>query len=207
MDLHAIRNYTYMLLGDSSAEASEYYPAHFIDEFINAGYREIVEASEDLEKNTTLSVTDGTRYVSLPSDFESVKVLLYRNYELQFKQFQDFDWLSNSGKGTPMFYAIREQKIWLDPIPHETGTHLTLYYYYIPTALSLNADTPTIPSSFHHYLAYYAAGMAKLGKGDMNRGDYFKGIFEQGKKQLRIRATSRRSNQDFFQVRDEYFFE
>lgn len=210
MDLIKIRRFTLGLLRqDTPDESSIAYPEDWLNNVINIGYREMQELTGSIESYVSLAVTDGIQYVAVPADFEAVKQLNYKysgatgSWPLKPLAFQDFDW-SWGGKGRPAAYHIRQDRIYLSPIPNNSTDTLDLYYYTIPAEMTLNTDTPTFPASFHHYLGYYAAYCCKLRDRDPQRAEAFKKEWEEGKKELRIRTLYKRQDQEFPQVRDTY---
>lgn len=210
MDLISIRRFTLGLLRqDSPEESGIAYPEDWLNSVINIGYREMQELTGSIESYTSLTLTASTRYVAVPADFESVKQLNYvydgatNGWPLKPLAFQDFDW-TWSGEGRPTHYHVRQDRIYMAPIPNSSDDTLDLFYYTIPSELTANTDTPSIPASFHHYLGHYAAYCCKLRDRDPQRAETFKKEWEDGKKELRIRTLYKRQDQEFPQVRDDY---
>jgi len=210
MNLIQIRNFTYGLLRQDNPEANAVsYPEDWVNQCINIGYREAQELSGNLEGYSSLALTAGTRYVAVPSDFEAVKQLNYvydgasNSYPMRPLPYQEFDW-TWSGQGRPTHYHIRQSRIYMVPIPSSSDDTLDLYYYTIPSELSANTDSPSLPASFHHYLGFYAAYCCKLRDRDPQRADNYKREWEAGKKELRTRTLYLRTEQEFGMVRDDY---
>lgn len=205
MTLFDIRNLAYMLVGEDGDSTVDHNSQHIMNTFINTGLKELQTHSGDIETSTSLTVTSGTDYVAVPSDFLREKEILYKGLPLLYRPFQEFSWTASTRpSGRPWVYNIRQGRIYLDPIPNETGSNLTLYYYADPAALSLDSDSPTIPSAFHHLPAYFAAAHAKLRHGNLNRGSMLLKIFQAGKEELKQHVLYSRTKNELKHVRDEY---
>lgn len=60
-------------------------------------------------------------------------------------------WGDDVQSGTPAYYAVSQEKIWLYPIPDSVET-LKIYYVKPPVELSAATDTPAWMSTFHNVL-------------------------------------------------------
>lgn len=89
------------------------------------------------------------------------------NY-MQFLCYEDFRtyWLFGSRRteqGEPLSISVRpyDNALLLGPLPNATGYTIVGEYYAAPTELSVDADTPAMPSRFHMAIVYRA--MQKYG--------------------------------------------
>lgn len=213
MTLKELVNRTYWLLRADTPEAGDLsYPRQFIVSLINDAIKQMQQESGAVVTSATLDITAGTRTASLPSDFEAAKLVLYRfagstnDFPLQRWPLQNFAWPISTGSGMPSYYHIENSLIYLDLTPNDSDASIILYYYSIPTDLSLPESEPSFSASYHHYLPYYAASGCKMRDGRIEQAEQFKKLFEEGKRELRRKVQLEgRNNQDFPQVRMECY--
>jgi hypothetical protein len=210
-----IRNQAYFLLREDSPGTGDLaYPQECINQAINAGYRELQEFAGNLESQVSIPVSAQVRFVPLPTDFESVKQLNYvyattttqSEWPLDYMQFQNFNWITGL-LGRPREYTIRQRRIYLNPIPNNSSDFLNLYYFIVAPTLADNQDIPLISPSFHHLLSYYGAFQGKLRSGDVARADYFRKLWEDGKKRFFIRTKHKQTEQVYPQVRNDWYLQ
>ena len=113
-------------------------------------------------KETTLTLTAGTGYVALPTDFlvcslvrhKGLKLKPTTRYELSFQSGEDWEALAN---GTPTAYFIDEEneRIYVVPAPDSGNAGAVLEMLYIAVPAAMSADTDTLLSS-KTILQYYA---------------------------------------------------
>jgi len=165
MNLGGIRSLVQFRLNDLG---SYNIAPQMIDTFINEGLRKIAFETlllEDTDSSLTYSsANDG---FAAPTDFIKVKSLHWLDPtsspvaipQVSTEKIYSLrrDWLLlNEEAGTyltPLGYAIHNNYIILDST---TETSPTLYYYKYDTALSADANSPSIDSEFHSSLADYA---------------------------------------------------
>ena len=209
MTLKELVNQTYFLLRHDSPEVGDQdYPYSFVVNLINQAAKEMQIESGALVAKATLDLTTGDREVPLPTDFESAKQVNFvfagstSEWPMQRWPLQEFAWPISSGTGMPTHYHIEQDTMYIDLSPADGNASITLYYYTISGDLSLPETSPAFSESFHHYLCYFAAYNCKLRDGNTNQAEYFKRLFEDGKRELRRKTQlEARSNQDFAQVR------
>lgn len=172
-----------------------------IDNLINDGGRDVVNQTWCLDKTTTLSLTVGTTFFSLPSDLNAIKFVYFRDtssntYELQEKNERSFrqsnpDWQKQTGK--PVNYFTRTStsagttfELALYPIP-STSTQLgtvTIDYYSQWTDLSSDSDIPfdsQVPLyPFHQVLIDYATARIKIMEGRTDEAALYGTLYTNG---------------------------
>lgn len=115
----------------------------------------------------TPNVTDITNGSNLPTDYvQAVDLFLTTNSQeklLTYKDFREIDGLypdptdiTRHTPNLPCYWYIYAQTIRVFPAPNDAYT-VTLRYYKKPTALSADADVPSLPSEFEELLVVGAA--------------------------------------------------
>lgn len=162
------------------------YSASTVDSFINEGQREVVSATWCLEKSTTIALQAGVTYYSLPSDYLSTNLVIFKDtsnttiklIEVGKKPLYDNNAdFENSSQGTPTQYFTRDdpsggtaQQIGFLPIvvTGSTGT-VTVYYTQQVTDLSGASDVPFNGQlnlyPYHYTLVLYAVWQIKMLEG------------------------------------------
>lgn len=118
-----------------------------------------VEALVIEARDTSTSTVASTQTYALPSLFIAVKRIEYNGQKLQpiDQRLDDMLTMSNSGTtetGTPQYYWIWNDTIYLRPIPDAAQT-LTIYGYKEPTLLTTASTTLSVPTKFHKGLIDY----------------------------------------------------
>lgn len=181
------------------------WPTNTIDGY--TGFHIRLTFSAGLNVATSVSevtiTSDGSRFISLPSDFRSTKMVTFDGNVVEPVAFQYFDHTQSPSVGTPYLYAIRESRIYLDPIPNKTGGYLQMWYYAIPADLTAS-DSPVIPSDYHSYLADYAVHRALMVDGLADQAQFYLQNFLEGRDSLKKYDPYMKTQQDFKQVRQEW---
>lgn len=145
----------------------------------------------------------GLRYVALPSDFLEVKQVVYKNEPLEPRTFQEFDFYSSTNTGTPQIFTIRQQRLYMDPPPSESGGHIRIWYYATPTELTASTS-PVFVAEFHSCLADYATYRCLTVDGLIDQAQIYLQMFFEGRDQLRRYMLMNKNKQTYTQVRVEW---
>ena len=102
----------------------------------------------DFRKNVTGNTTDGTAYLSMPSDFLAPYSLAVDNSGYEFLLFKDVSFIREAypvgtTEGIPKHYAVFDENSFiLGPTPNANLT-AELHYFYRPASLTAGADSGT----------------------------------------------------------------
>jgi uncharacterized protein DUF6682 len=142
--------------------------------WINDGQREVVMHNPELlEKIVTTDALQETQDYPFPIDLLQLRSIAYRTdsttsyFRLIGKSLQEFDRLIDGwdgpslGLGTPRFYCAYNNIVKLFPIPDIASTNgIKLYYYRLPTDVSLDTDVLDLPISYHGAVVEYCLKQA-----------------------------------------------
>jgi hypothetical protein len=111
-----------------------------------------------IEATYSTTTVAGTQEYALPTNTISVKRITYEGQKLQQVNMREDDSLTlqNSGsttQGTPTYYFIWDDTIYLRPIPAAAGT-LKIFSYNEPSEVT-TSSTIEVPSEFHMDLVEY----------------------------------------------------
>jgi hypothetical protein len=141
---------------------------------------ELILAREALviEASTTSTSTDGTRAYSFPSGFIAVKRIEYNGSKLRPIDFREDDLLTLSNsttteEGTPQYYVVWNDQVYLRPIPDTSDVTITWYGYKEPTLLTTVSSTLSIPSRFHVDLIEYTASIMAAKDENLRMAQYY----------------------------------
>ena len=99
----------------------------------------------DFRKNVTGSTTDGTPYLTMPSDFLAPYSLAVDNSGYEFLIFKEVSFIRESypvatTEGIPKYYAIFDENTFiLGPTPN-TNLTAELHYFYKPESITASSD-------------------------------------------------------------------
>ena len=99
----------------------------------------------DFRKNVTGSTTDGTPYLTMPSDFLAPYSLAVDNSGYEFLIFKEVSFIRESypvatTEGIPKYYAIFDENTFiLGPTPNSNLT-AELHYFYKPESITASSD-------------------------------------------------------------------
>ena len=151
-----------------------------INNFINDGYLLackrvnyfVDEATQDF------STVNGTTKYSLPANLAKVREVwdTGRSFVLTPVGLRDIDNSSSTQKGPPTWYALDGANVHLYPTPDGIYS-LELRYWLLPTVLSADGDTPTIPAEWHHMLWEYAVAQCYWADDDAAMGQQWDNKF------------------------------
>jgi hypothetical protein len=173
------------------------------NKLINDSYRTICQEimrrwPNYFHKSSTVTTTASTRYTDLPSDCVFTNKILNSSNET-LPTIADGD-IDMDLTGTPTSYAIRGPHIYWDSQPTAAET-FTILYHYMPTDLTLDTDTPTLPPGYHDVLAYGAAVISRMAKEDKIQ-EY--AMTYTNKLELLLRAISVEQTGEMPRVKGEY---
>ena len=131
-------------------------------------YQEILRRHPKyLHKSSSISTTASTPYTSLPSDCVMVnKIVNSSNETLPRFDLTQMDTSESSTQ--PEGFDITGPNVFWWPTPNAVYAH-TIYYNYIPTDMSADANSPTLPYGYHDVVAYGAALKSRMIKDEQIR--------------------------------------
>lgn len=159
-----------------------------------------------IERVYTTSTVASQQEYTYPTNTMSIKRITYNGKKLDPIDFREDDAItglnqSTSSTGTPQYYAIFNETIYLRPIPTDVGT-LKIFSFNEPAELTLTSVLE-IPTQFHMNLREFV--VAELAAKDSNSAAYdrFQIRWEASKKRARKWVMKRKRADSFGQVKDE----
>lgn len=142
----------YNAVGDSFWASAE------IMDLIYFACMELVDAGLIIERTYTTSTVADQREYDYPSQAIAIKRLEYKGAKLAPIDFREDDAItldnaSTTDTGTPLYYSIWNEVIFLRPIPSEAQT-LKIYAYVEPQTVSLTS-TLEVPTKWHPDIVNY----------------------------------------------------
>jgi hypothetical protein len=89
-----------------------------------------------------------------------------------------WSWVDSAGSPSSILAITQKNIIYLYPTP-DAGTAYSLQYYRLPVAMS-DTQTSEMPESFHVKLVNYARAHAKFKDGELDEGNNYLALYEQG---------------------------
>lgn len=117
-----------------------------------------------LSKTANLSLTDSTRTIDLPSDFQFGLILIDNDYDKPLQRVSR-DWaftnlMDETESTRPLKFWVWNEDIYLWPVPVANDTdRLTIYYYRDITLLSDDATDLEWNQAFHEAVVYGVLGV------------------------------------------------
>ena len=150
---------------------------------INKAQTELATKAFVIEnKDTSISTVASTRAYAFPTRVIAIKRIEYDGSKLDPIDFRDDDLVNiypaTTTTGTPRFYSIWDEYIYLRPIPAAVKT-LTIYCYSLPTPITAGGDTPDIPALFHYDIVDYILMNIAAKDENWNAVSWYKGRWEQ----------------------------
>lgn len=105
------------------------------------------------ETTADLTLTAGTNWYSLPTDWRAMRAVTYLHDVLEPMPAYDLDRFIQGSGGHPRYYAIVNDQIRLEPSPQNNAS-AKMYYYREPKLLTLDTDTTRCPDE--HVMALVA---------------------------------------------------
>jgi len=145
--IEACRN-KYKAVGDNFYSDAEILDLLYQSEMEMAKFALTIEK----DPNTSITTVSGTRAYSMPTRCLAIKRITYNGGKLKKISDREDDELtvydeSTTSTGTPLYYWIWGEKIYLRPIPDDAKT-LTVYFYGEPDIITVS-DSIETPSRFH----------------------------------------------------------
>lgn len=144
---------------------------------------------------TTTSVANQEDY-TLPDDCVELDEVSYDGEFLVFMELREIMKLKSytisgiDNTGVPDNYTVLSNRILrFFPIPDLDSKEIKIYYRGKPPALSGDSDVPGIPSQFHRLLAFYVLWQAKMKDNELEQGEYYRKLFEEGKMKAKLFLT------------------
>ena len=156
--------------------------------------------------DTSTSTVVGTRSYSLPTRAIAIKRLTYDDQKLKKISFREDDALTlwdegTSTTGTPYFYELFADSIYLRPVPDAVKT-LKFYYFKEPAVITI-AETIESPTRYH--MAMTDGVVSEMMYKDENpvMGDRYRRKFEEAKKEAKEWQRKRQNRDSLTYVLDE----
>lgn len=178
-------------------------------------FKIIYEAEQELAldalvieaKDATTSTVIGTRIYSLPSLFIAVKRLEYGGQKLKKVDDRDIDVLSLNGanistSGTPEYYWVWNDQLYLYPTPDAVGT-LTVYGYKEAVLLTTASTTLSVPTRCHYKIVDYVAAHIALKDENTSMYDRYMQKWDDGVKDIKKWTQRKKRTDGFAIVKDE----
>lgn len=182
--------------------------------YLNEAYRDVWGASpfwpwRETESRSTLTVTSGSRSVSLPTDATRVTAVRNATDDILMTAVDDREtqWVldpEDDDEGTPWYYRVRASTIEVFPLPTQ-DTVLDVDYFSGFTALSGNSDEPSFPEQFHTVLIFGALAYAYEDDGNFDAATVQKQRYEAKLQEMRVELLS--GNQDRYPGITDTFFD
>jgi len=190
----------------NSVGSTFYADAEILDLLYQA---ELEMAKYALTIESTDSATNtvaGTRAYALPTRCISVKRLTYDGQKLKKIQFSEDDEITaydeeTTSTGTPLYYAVWGENVYLRPIPGEIKA-LKFYFYREPTIITVS-DSIESPTRFH--MDFVDGIVAEMCYKDENfsAGDRYRKRWEQHLLEARKWQKKRQRDDGFNHVKNE----
>lgn len=175
-----------------------------VDNFLNEGQRIAILDAKPIIKSSTLELSVGSTYYSLPTDFFQMRRLTLRYLELEeatpesIANRAGLSWENSTGLPTNYFINFASRtKVGFYPWPDSVSSTGTVRYEYFasPTALSASSDEPfggdAELDQYHYLLAYYAAYRMAMIDGRQDLGVLYRTEFYEGLERMKREALAR----------------
>lgn len=191
----------YNAIGDS------YFSQEEILDFIYQGCIELAQDALVIEATPqSTSTVIGQRSYAYPTNAVSIKRITYEGKKLKKINFREDDIItglnqSTADQGTPQYYSIWNDVIYLRPIPAAVGT-LVIYSYKEPSTITITS-TIEIPTRYHMSLVDFAVKEMALKDSNVNVADRLQARWD--KFVLKAKASERKKERgdSFSAVQDE----
>ena len=193
---------------NSVSDTNFFTQAEIFDLIYDAELELSMEALVIENKDATITTVDGTRTYAFPSLTIAIKRIEYDGQKLEKIDFRDDDrlTLSNSAvatKGTPQYYEMFNDVIFLRPVPDSAKT-LTIYLYQEPVLLTTAATALSVPTRYHSYLVDFVVSMMAAKDDDLREAAVFYGNkWEANIEKAKKWERKRRRQDSFASVKDE----
>lgn len=151
----------------------------------------------------TAGVSDITNGTGLPADYSQAldlldftagqeRIILYKDIDYIDDLYADTDDTTIHPAGKPQYWYFYGQTPRLYPVPAGAYT-LSLRYYKHPTALSADADVPSIPSQFEELIVVGAAYRTMQVKDDYDTAAVFENKYQELLQKLVVQSSQRQA--------------
>lgn len=204
--LSQLRTMAWDAVGELSTDSA--FTSTQLTQWINVGLQKLSIESLYYEKTiSSLSVSAGTRTVTLPSDFIVTRHVLYTpsggaTRELAPVSYGMIRWEVTT-QGNPQIYTIAVGSLVLDPPPNATSSSLLSGFYIArEPSLSGDSDEPMLPDEFRPYLAHYAAYEMMMVDNQPNQAQNHLQQFLEGQRSLTARFWDERIRRNMSMFRE-----
>lgn len=165
-----------------NAVSDNFFSQASIITLINKAQGELAQKALLIENKTTFSTVVSTRAYAYPSNVIAFKRVEYDGKKIDQIDFDEDDLINlyptTTSTGTPRFYSIWDQYLYLRPIPAAIAT-VTVYVYSEPTIMTLSTETPEIPTLFHLGLTDYILYHMAAKDGNQNLSQFYKNKWDE----------------------------
>ena len=152
-------------------------------QFVSDAQIQVATESQCLQSSGTVTLTANTISYNAPADLESVVDVIYNYADCGWKS------LTKITSGTiptaadddyPYFYYYLASKIWIFPsMPTVPGTDtVTVLFAKLPTAITAEADSLTIPDSYQMIVPYKVAMLVAIKDNQLDKAAVFDNIIK-----------------------------
>lgn len=179
-------------------------------EILNLIYAACIELSSEVpelvERVYTSSTVEDQREYSFPTNTIKIKRIEYEGKKLQPITMVEDDALTlnnsaTTASGTPQYYSIWNETIYLRPIPSDVGD-LTIYSYNEPQTLTISS-TLEIPTMFHMGLVDFIVAEMAAKDQNLELSDFYRSRFNDTILKAKKWAQRKKRGDSFSTVKDE----
>jgi hypothetical protein len=172
---------------------------------IYAGCNEMAREAKVIEGVYTTSTVVGQQEYSYPTQTISIKRVTYAGAKLQPITFREDDQITglNAGvtsQGTPQYYAVWNDTIYLRPLPAAVGT-LKIFSYNEPQALT-SVSTLEIPSQYHADIVSYVLFCMHAKEKNFDGATYWRDEWDERLLRIKVHQRKRLRGDSFTNVND-----
>lgn len=192
-----------VLQHDAASNTRQRFTDAQITEFINQGQREALAAAPCLFQNIVFTLSPGTTYYPLPSNYTSIRRVTVGSKWIQELSPGGLDGRSRgweAASGYPTYYFVNFSSrglVGFAPWPAQAADTDTVKVEYNvqATDLAAAADLPfngvNELQDYHHALAYFAAAMMAAVDEHPSQSSAYMGVFSMMAKQMGANCTQR----------------
>ena len=180
--LQSLKRRVYAVLRDSEKSFVE---DQEVEDLLNEAYLDLTARLRLLRKEAT-GTTTATGTITLPTDYiEMVWLSVLPTVTSEYQEHVEWadDRVFDSWRlpgDTPESLLARIFNGTIETYPVAASCAYTMRYVYKPTALDSAADEPSIPEELQVRMVNYARGHTKYKEGEIDEGDRYLALYEQG---------------------------
>lgn len=181
------------------------------EEILNLIYQACLDMNAEcegklIERVYTTSTVASQQEYTYPTNTMSIKRITYEGKKLTPIDFREDDAItglnqSTSSEGSPQYYSIFNETIYLRPIPSDVGT-LKIFSFNEPASLTISS-TLEIPTQFHMNLREYVLTEMAAKDSNSNAVTYYLNQWNNSKARARKWTMTRKRADGFASVKDE----